>query len=484
MRVGCAVRYGSALRPNTLTFIRGCADSGGMPSLEVDREQWSTRAGFVLAAVGSAVGLGNIWRFPFVTGESGGAGFLLVYLLFVVSIGLPAILVEFVVGRQTRSNPVGAFRAIGTGRWRYVGWIFVVTTFVIMSYYSVVAGWTIRYTILGLQGGYAADPAAAGEQFLSLAQGVEAMAFHALFLLVIVAIVGLGIRRGIELAVKVMVPAIVLVVAGLAVWAATLDGAGAAYAYYLSPDLGAIVADWTSILPAAAGQAFYTLSLGFGIMITYASYLGEDRNLAADGAIIIVFDTAIAFAVGLVVFPILFTAGIDPGDPGVGAIFITLAAAFGELAAGGLIGTLFFATVAVAALSSAISLTEVVVAYAIDERGVGRFRATVLVCGALFVLGLGPAYDIVLLELYDGLADGVLLLLGGVLVTAYVSWKWSEEAIEELERGIGGLGRLGTSWIWLARIPVLVVLVVSLVLGIVDYVGFIDGSFLPWLRAL
>ncbi|MGM0717099.1 MAG: sodium-dependent transporter, partial [Halobacteriota archaeon] len=402
-----------------------------MPS-ETGREQWSTRVGFILAAVGSAVGLGNIWRFPFVTGEAGGAGFLFIYLLFVAAIGLPAILIEFVVGRRTRRNPVGAMHEIGRGIWRHLGWIFVVTTFVIMSYYSVVAGWTIRYTLLGLQNGYSDTPAAASEQFATLAQGVDAAAFHALFLLVIVVIVGFGVRRGIELAVKIMVPAIIAIVIGLAAWATTLDGASAAYSYYLSPDLGTIAAEWTTILPAAAGQAFFTLSLGFGIMITYASYLGEDRNLAVDGAIIIAFDTLIAVVVGLIVFPILFTAGIDPGDPGVGAIFITLTAAFGEIAAGGIIGALFFGTVVIAALSSAISLTEVVVAYAIDERGVERFRATILVCAALFVLGLAPAYDIVLLELYDELADGVLLVLGGLLLTAYVAWQWSDEAIEEL----------------------------------------------------
>ena len=452
-----------------------------MSSLEIDREQWSTRIGFVLAAVGSAVGLGNIWRFPFVTGEAGGAGFLSVYLLFIVLIGLPAILVEFVVGRRTRRNPVGAMMAIGQGVWRYVGWIFVVTTFVIMSYYSVIAGWTIRYTILGVRDGYTADPVAAGEQFGALAQGPEAMAFHALFLLAIVVIVGFGIRRGIELAVKIMVPAIIVIVVGLAAWAATLDGAGAAYRYYLSPDLGAIAADWTSILPSAAGQAFFTLSLGFGIMITYASYLGEDRNLAEDGVVIIGFDTAIAFLVGLVVFPILFTAGIDPSAPGVGAIFVTLAAAFGELSVGGLVGAVFFGTVVIAALSSAISLTEVVVAYAIDELGLARFRATALVCGGIFVLGLAPAYDLVLLELYDGFADGVLLILGGLLVTAYVAWRWPDEAIEELSRGIGPLGSLGTYWIWMVRVPVLVVLLVSLVLGVVEYAGFLEDTFLPWL---
>ncbi|MDR9429206.1 MAG: sodium-dependent transporter [Natronomonas sp.] len=452
-----------------------------MPS-ERGREQWSTRIGFILAAVGSAVGLGNVWRFPFVAGEAGGAGFVLIYLLFVAFVGLPAILVEFVVGRRTRRNPVGAMHEIGRGIWKHLGWIFVVTTFVIMSYYSVVAGWTIRYAILGLQDGYSDTPAAAGKQFAALAQGVDAVGFHALFLLAIVAIVGLGIRRGIELAAKVMVPSIVAIVAALAVWAATLDGAGAAYGYYLSPDLGTIAAEWTTILPAAAGQAFFTLSLGFGIMITYASYLGEDRNLAADGVVIIAFDTAIAVAMGLIVFPILFTAGIDPGEPGVGAIFITLAAAFGELAAGGLIGAIFFGTVVIAALSSAISLTEVVVSYAIDERGMKRARATALVCGALFVLGLGPAYDTVLLELYDELADGILLVLSALLLTAYVAWQWSEEAIEELRRGIGRLGPLGTYWIWLARGPVLVVLFVSLALGVVEFVGFLEGSFLPWLR--
>ncbi len=448
------------------------------------RENWSTRIGFILAAVGSAVGLGNVWRFPFVTGEQGGAGFLLVYLLFIIIVGLPAMLVEFVIGRRTERNPVGAMKAIGRGAWRYVGWIFVVTTFVIMSYYSVVAGWTIRYTVLGLQDGYADNVDDAGAQFVGLAQGFEAMVLHGLFLLAILAIVGLGIRRGIELAVKVMVPAIILIVVALAAWAFTLGGAGEAYQYYLSPDFAQLAEDWTTVLPAAAGQAFFTLSLGFGIMITYASYIDEDRNLAEDGAVIIGFDTAIAFIVGLIVFPILFTAGVDPGAPGAGAIFISLAAAFGELAGGGLIGAVFFGTVVIAALSSAISLTEVVVSYAIDEHGVERFRATALVCGALFVLGLAPAYDLVLLDLYDGFADGVLLVLGGLLIAIYVSWFWSRDAVEELGLGIGDLGSLGNAWVWMVRVPVILVLVVSLALGILDYAEFLTDDFAAWLGDL
>lgn len=455
-----------------------------MSTLEIDREQWSTRVGFLLAAVGSAVGLGNIWRFPFITGESGGAGFLLVYLLFILFVGFPAMLVEFVVGRNTERNPVGALEEIGSGVWRYLGWIFVVTTFVIMSYYSVVAGWTIRYTTLGVGPGYTADVEGAANQFLGIAQGPEAVAFHALFLFLVLLIVGFGVQQGIELASKLMVPAIILILFGLAAWAATLGGASEAYDFYLSPDLGQLASNWTTVLPAAAGQAFFTLSLGFGIMITYASYIGEDRNLVTDGGIIIAFDTVIAFTVGLVVFPVLFTAGVDPADPGVAVLFISLAAAFGDLAAGGLIGALFFGTVAIAALSSAISLTEVVVSYVVDEHEMARFRATALICGALFVLGLAPAYDLVLLEVYDGFADGVLLVLGALLLTAYVSWMWADEAVAELSLGIGNIGNLGEYWVWLVRVPVLVVLVVSLGLGVVDYAEFLAEDFVPWLEEL
>ncbi|MFC7058209.1 sodium-dependent transporter [Halovenus salina] len=449
-----------------------------------EREQWSTRIAFILAAVGSAVGLGNIWRFPFITGENGGAGFLLVYLLFIVVVGFPAILVEFVIGRHTERNPVGAMQEIGRGAWQYVGWVFVVATFVIMSYYSVIAGWTIRYTILGLQDGYMADIDAAASQFGQLSVGLEAMALHGFFLLGIIAIVGLGIRQGIELAVKVMVPAIIAIVVGLAAWASTLSGASEGYSFYLEPDFGRIASEWTSILPDAAGQAFFTLSLGFGIMITYASYIDEDRNLAEDGAIIIGFDTAIAVLVGLIVFPILFTAGVDPGEPGPGAIFVSLSAAFGDLSVGWLAGTVFFGTVIIAALSSAISLTEVVVSYAVDEHGMDRLRATVFVCMALFVLGLAPAYDLVFLDLYDGLMNGILLLLGGLLISVYVSWLWAGPAVEELEQGVGDIGPLGTTWVWLVRVPVLAVILVSLWLGIVDYVDFLTGDFADWLADL
>ncbi len=453
-------------------------------SIDVPREQWATRLGFILAAVGSAVGLGNVWRFPFAVGEEGGGAFLLVYLLFIVLIGFPAMLVEFVVGRRTQRNPVGALKRLGGGAWTYVGGIFIVTGFVILSYYSVVAGWTIRYAILGVQGGYESDLEAAEVQFGTLASGLDAIAFHAIFMAAVIAIVALGIKRGIELAVKVMVPTIIVITLGLAAYAFTLDGASEAYSYYLSPEFGVIAAEWQSILPAAAGQAFFTLSLGMGVMITYASYLGEDRNLAEDSAIIIGLDTLIAFIVGLVVFPVFFTAGVDPGEGGPGSLFVTLAAAFGDITLGWLIGAVFFATVAIAALSSAISILEVVVSYLIDEKGIDRKTATLGVGGAIFLLGIPSAMDLVLLDLFDGFADGILLVLGGLLLAVFVGWLTGNFGREELRKGIGDLGAYGDAWIWFVRIPVVLALIAALILGILGYYDFLtsmeEGEGFAW----
>ncbi|HMB49157.1 MAG TPA: sodium-dependent transporter, partial [Natronoarchaeum rubrum] len=439
-----------------------------------ERETWATRAGFILAAVGSAVGLGNIWRFPFQVGENGGAAFVLVYLLFVIAIGFPAMLAEFVVGRRTKLNPAGALRDLGGRTWEYVGYMFLFTAFVILSYYSVVAGWTLRYTYEGLAGGYAADLATAEAQFGSMASGLDALALHAVFMLSVLAIVGLGIRQGIELAVKVMVPAIIVLVIGLAAYAFTLDGASAAYSYYLSPDLSVIANNWQSILPAAAGQAFFTLSIGMGVMITYASYLGEDRNLVEDGIMIISLDTLVAFVTGLIVFPIIFSApGVAPGDPGAGAIFVVLAAAFAEIPLGGILGAVFFATVAIAALSSSISILEVVVSYLVDDHGYDRFRATALLTGAIFLLGIPSALDIIFVDVFDKFVNGILLVLGALILSAFVGWVIPDVGADELKNGIGNPRSLDTTWLWLLRIPVLVVLAVVVVLGVLEYYTFL-----------
>ncbi|MFO8115050.1 MAG: sodium-dependent transporter [Halorubrum sp.] len=448
------------------------------------RETWATRAGFILAAVGSAVGLGNVWRFPFITGQEGGAAFLLVYLLFVALIGFPAILVEFVIGRYTNLNPVGAIRELGSGPWNYLGWLFVVTGFVILSYYSVVAGWFLRYMLIGVTDGYAlAGPEEAGALFGSVSTGLDSLLFHAVFMGLVIGIIAAGVRKGIEVGVKVMVPAIIALLIGMAAYAFTLDASGAAYSYYLSPDFGYLIANWTSILPAAAGQAFFTLSLGMGVMITYASYLGEDRNLASDGSVIVALDTLIAVIVGFVVFPFLFAAGIEPGGPGASAIFVSLTSAFSGIPGGRILGIVFFAMVGIAALSSAISILEVLVSYLIDEFGVARVPAATAVGVAVFLLGVPVTIDLVFLDLYDKLADGILLVLGSLLLALFVGWVIPEVARDELEKGIGELDGLGTAWVWIVRVPIVIVVLVSLYLGVVDYAGFLTGDFVDWLAA-
>ena len=448
------------------------------------RETWATRAGFILAAVGSAVGLGNIWRFPFITGQYGGSSFLITYLAFVALIGFPAILVEFVIGRRTDRNPVGALRELGSGVWSYAGWLFVGTGFIILSYYSVVAGWFLRYTLIGITDGFAfADPSEAEALFGTVSTGLDTLLFHAVFMLLVIGIIAAGVRRGIELSVKVMVPAIVVLLLGLAAYGLTLDGAGTAYAYYLSPDFGTVAANWTEILPAAAGQAFFTLSLGMGVMITYASYLGEDRNLAADAGIIASLDTLVAVLVGFVVFPVLFTVGIEPGTGGPGAIFVSLTSAFDGIPGGRAIGVVFFGMVGIAALSSAISILEVLVSYLIDEVGVSRVPAAAAIGVAVFLLGVPVTIDLIFLDLYDKLADGILLVLGSLLLALFVGWVIPDTAREELQKGIADIGGLGDAWIWAVRVPIVIVVVVSLYLGITRYVDFLTGPFAEWLAA-
>ena len=448
------------------------------------RETWATRAGFILAAVGSAVGLGNIWRFPFITGQEGGGAFLLVYLLFVALVGFPAILVEFVIGRYTNLNPVGAIRELGSGAWNQLGWLFVVIGFVILSYYSVVAGWFLRYTLIGATEGYAvAGPEEAAALFGTVSTGLDSLLFHAVFMAIVIGIIAAGVRKGIEVGVKVMVPAIIALLLGLAAYAFTLDASGAAYSYYLSPDFGYLAANWTSILPAAAGQAFFTLSLGMGVMITYASYLGEDRNLASDAGVIVALDTLIAVIVGFVVFPFLFAAGIDPGSTTVNAIFVSLTSAFASIPGGRILGVVFFAMVGIAALSSAISILEVLVAYLIDEVGVARVPAATAIGVAVFLLGVPVTIDLIFLDLYDKLADGILLVLGSLLLALFVGWVVPDVARGELKKGIGDIGRLGTAWIWAVRVPIVIVVLVSLYLGIVDYADFLTGPFAEWLAA-
>jgi NSS family neurotransmitter:Na+ symporter len=441
-----------------------------------ERETWTTRIGFLVAAIGSAVGLGNIWQFPFKTATNGGAVFLVFYLVAVFVIGFPALLAEFVLGRRTHRNAIDAFGELGHREWRVVGALGVAAGFWILSYYTVVGGWVIRYTIGSASGAYFDAP---GEYFGAVSAGPEAVAAQAAFLLIVIGIVALGIENGIERATKLMVPSIVVLILALAVWAVTLDGGGAGYEYFLSPDLATLFDNAGSVLPFAVGQAFFTLSLGMAIMITYSSYIGDDDNLAFDGGAILVTNTLIGVLAGLVVFPVLFANGVDPDTSGPSAIFVAMASAFAQLPAGRLLGVVFFGVVLIAALSSAISLLEVVVAYANDNTEIPRVYLSAGMGALLFVLGLPSAWDTAWLGWFDTLAYKLFLPVSVLFVMLFVGWVLGSEAVEELQQGAATLGWFGPTWLWAIRTVVVAGVLVTLALGVQTLFLGSDPAIVP-----
>ncbi|PSP43983.1 daunorubicin ABC transporter ATP-binding protein [Halobacteriales archaeon QH_6_64_20] len=433
-----------------------------------ERETWATRLGFILAAVGSAVGLGNIWRFPFQTADNGGAAFLVVYLASMLIIGIPAILAEFVIGRRANTDAIGAFRSLGKSNWRFVGAIGILASFWTLSYYSVIGGWVARYVAGSVTGSALAAPEG---YFGAISVGLPSVVTHAVFMTTVIVIVAAGIERGIELATKFMVPSVIVLLIGLAVYAVTLPGSGQGYGFFLTPDFGVVATNFTSILPLAFGQALFSLSLGFSVMITYASYLGRDDSLFADGLLIAVTNTFVGMLAGLVVLPLLFAAGVQPGEGGVGAVFISIPTALASLPGGGLVGravgVVFFAVVLVAALSSAISLLEAAVAYAVDTFGLGRVPAAVGLGVGAFALGIPSAIDTAWLEWFDGIGVTLLLPLGVLSVVLFVGWAMGSAATEELRDGMG-LGGVSPIWLWTLRTVVLLVVLVVVALNFQD----------------
>jgi len=444
-----------------------------------ERETWATRVGFLVAAIGSAVGLGNLWQFPFKTAANGGAGFVVFYLAAVLLVGFPALLAEFVVGRRTQINAIDAFERLGHREWRFIGVLGVATGFWILSYYNVVGGWVMRYILGSATGAYFGDP---GAYFGAVSAGPEAVLAQGIFLAVAAGIVALGIEDGIEKATKLMVPSIVVLMIVLAVWVTTLDGAMAGYGYFLSPDIDVMLANAGSIVPFAVGQAFFTLSLGMAIMLTYSSYIDEDDDLPFDGGVIVVTNTLIGVLAGLVVFPILFANGIQPGaEGGASALFVATASGFAQLPFGRVLGALFFTVVLIAALSSAISLLEVAVAYVTDNYGYSRPKLALGVGIGLFVLGLPSAMDTAWLTWFDTFAYSLFLPLSVLAMVVFVGWVLAEDAVAELREGAGDLARFGPLWLWVLRLVVPIGVLLTLALGFQDlFLGSDPAAFEPF----
>lgn len=410
---------------------------------DIERENWTSRIGFILAAAGSAVGLGNIWRFPYITGENGGAVFLVIYLIAIVLIGYPIMITEISIGRKSQKNPVGAFKELAPDTpWWLVGALGVLSGFVILSFYSVVGGWSMAYIVEALKG-FSADTDFA-VYFGDLISGTSFSLFwHFIFMVLTILIIGAGVVNGIQKVVKLLMPILIILLGILVLRSITLQGAAEGLSFYLKPDFGDL--SWGS-LGDVIGQAFFTLSLGMGAMLTYGSYLNKDDSITDSAGYIVGLDTLIAFIAGLAIFPAVFALGMDPTE-GAGLVFVVLPAVFAEMPWGSFFGFLFFLLLSIAALTSAISLLEVVTAWLIDEKGWARKKAAYVIGFVIFLMGIptllgeGVWSDVQILNMgimdfYDWISNSIFLPLGGMLTAIFAGHVWTaRNAAQEANRG-------------------------------------------------
>ncbi len=440
----------------------------------MSRGFWSSRIGFVLAAAGSAVGLGNIWRFPYVAGVNGGAAFLIIYLVTIAFIGYPLFINEMAIGRKTHKNPVGAIRMIAPGApWWLIGGLGVFTGFVILSYYSVVAGWSLAYTWKSLAGSAAAGGNFA-EMFMDhISSPGKVVFWHAVFMFFCIGIIALGVENGIERCVKVLMPLLGVLMVMLIIRAVTLPGASEGLAFLLRPDFSKVT--WETLL-AAIAQSFFTLSLGMGAIVTYGSYLSKKDEIPGNALAVVGLDTLVAVAAGFAIFPAVFALGFEPAS-GPGLTFITLPGVFARMPMGSIFGFLFFLLLSIAALTSAISLLEVVVSWAVDEKGMPRKKASILLGSITFAVGVFPAlgYSILsgisfrgmdILDSFDWFANSIFLPLGGLLMAVFTAYVWGpKNACEEVNL-VKSCIKVGRWWMFLMKgiVPasIFVVMVVGL----------------------
>ncbi len=411
------------------------------------RGSWSSSLGFILAAAGSAVGLGNIWRFPYLTGQNGGAAFVLIYVACVVLIGIPLLFNEMALGRFTRKGPVGAFKAIKPGSlWALVPWLSVISCFVVLSYYSVIAGWTVGYVGKLLIG----DATPFGDFVKNPAIVLGTMA---VFIFLTIYIVSGGVEKGIEKWSKILMPILFLLLVMITIRSLTLDGAGKGVDFYLVPDFSKIT--WQTWL-VALGQAFFSMSVGWGIMIAYASYMPRETNMVSSGLWVAVADTAVALLGGLMIFPAVFAFGKEPAA-GATLVFQVLPDIFSQMPLGNILGALFFVLLVVAALTSSISMLEVSAGYFVDEKGWNRKMAVWIVGIAAFLVGIPSALSFGasewlssisllgktgFLEIVDHLFGNFVIIFFALLTTVFVGWVWGHRhAIKELATGAAGFAR-------------------------------------------
>lgn len=440
------------------------------------RGQWASSFGFIMATAGSAIGLGNLWKFPYLAGMNGGGAFVLIYLLIVVFVGYTIMLGEMTIGRATQLNALGAYKKLNK-KYTWVGAAGVLAGFLILSFYNVVGGWVIKYIFQFILGGVKGDAAEFFGGFITAS--FEPVVWTSLFALFTGYIVWKGISGGIEKYSKVMMPALFLLLIIVTIRSVTLPGAGAGLAFYLTPDFSKLT---PAAIVAALGQVFFSLSLGMGCMITYGSYLNKEENLEKDAFIIPLMDTSAALLAGFAILPAVFAFGYEPGA-GPGLMFITLPSIFAEMPFGTIFGILFFILVLFAAITSSISLLEVCAAYFIDEFKWSRTKATWLLTGVIFLLNIlcslsmGPLSHVLIFgknffDLFDYITSNILLPLGGFMMCVFIGYVWGVDkaAAEIMQNGKFPFKSKGF-WTLMVKVvaPIAVFIVFLNMIGIIKF---------------
>jgi NSS family neurotransmitter:Na+ symporter len=438
--------------------------------------QWTNRTVFILAATGSAVGLGNIWKFPYITGENGGGTFVLVYLLCIALIGIPIMMAEVMLGRRGKQSPINTMVALAeeehrNPNWVWLGWMGVVAGFLILSYYSVIAGWAMSYVFRtggGMFIGVTAD--GANRIFTDLVSDPERLlAWHTIFMLITMMVVGRGVKHGLEKAVTYLMPLLFGLLIIIVIYAMTTGYFMQGVRFLFTP--GSI--DGKAIL-IAMGHAFFTLSLGMGAIMVYGSYLSKEHSIVQASILIALADTVVALLAGLAIFPIVFANGLEPGA-GPGLIFQTLPIAFGHMQGGTLVGVVFFTLLMFAAWTSAISLIEPAVAYLVENKGVNRIYASAWIGGLTWFVGLGTVFsfniwkdktlsipylfdNLTFFDTLDYLTANIMLPLGGLFIAIFAAWVMRQQSTKE---EMGTFPFIYKLWRFLVRFitPVAVIIV-------------------------
>lgn len=426
-----------------------------------DNPMWSSRLAFILAASGSAVGLGNIWKFPYITGENGGGAFVLVYLLCIALIGMPIMIAEVMIGRRGGRSPINSLRMLTqrdglSSRWTWIGWMGITASFLILSFYSVIGGWALSYVGQSAGGVFTNSNAdSIGALFGGLLSDPwTLLLWHSVFMMLVITIVAGGIRSGMEKAINILMPILFILLLVMVGYALSSGDFAQGFAFLFQPDFSKLT---TEGVLTALGHAFFTLSLGMGVMMAYGSYLPKNVSIVKTAVAVSVVDTAVALLAGLAIFPLVFANGLEPGS-GPGLIFQTLPLAFGQMTGGVLFGTLFFALLVVAAVTSAISLLEPVVEWLEEQKGISRLSGTLIGGISIWVLGLFtilsfnewadvhpldfiPVFENkTIFDLLDYVTANLMMPLGGLFIAIFVGWFMNKQAVEnqlDISNGFG-----------------------------------------------